>query len=179
MAAMTMIETVGDLFAPPRSVQAIVIPTNREVRSDGTAVVGAGLARQAVGLWPKIALRLGARLQQEPDCLAACVAIPRSRVDGAAVAEYGAQLPDGRPVYVVAFPTKHSWRDDADLALIERSAASLAALFDPARWGNRTASVALPRVGCGLGRLDWETAVRPVLARHLGEQFIVLTQAAQ
>ena len=30
-------------------------------------------------------------------------------------------------------------------------------------------SVALPKIGTGLGKLDWETEVKPLFIRHLAE----------
>ncbi len=33
----------------------------------------------------------------------------------------------------------------------------------------RIVTVALPKIGAGLGKLSWETAVCPLLQKHLGE----------
>lgn len=38
-------------------------------------------------------------------------------------------------------------------------------------WG----TVALPRIGCGLGGLSWQDCVQPMLAQHLDDRFVVLT----
>lgn len=77
--------------------------------------------------------------------------------------QYRALLPalrQGRSVYlpqfqVVLFPTKRHWSDRADLELIASAARSMpctAAIF--------------PRVGAGLGRLNW-SEVKSVLEREL------------
>lgn len=34
---------------------------------------------------------------------------------------------------------------------------------------NNVASISLPKVGAGLGKLDWETEVKPLIVKHLGD----------
>jgi hypothetical protein len=76
----------------------------------------------------------------------------------------------GRPT-IFSFPVKHQWHERASLALIRRSAKELLAFMDLGTWE----SAALPRPGCGNGRLDWET-VRPVLEEFLDDRFTVYSQ---
>lgn len=64
---------------------------------------------------------------------------------------------------ILSFPTKVHWRDAGSLSLIESGLARFQA--DYARMGIE--SVAFPRLGCGLGRLDWATQVRPLMWRYL------------
>jgi hypothetical protein len=71
---------------------------------------------------------------------------------------------------LASFPVKHHWHEQADLALIERSATQLVRLADKFGYEN----VFLPRPGCGNGRLSWPD-VRPVLARTLNDRFTVVT----
>ena len=67
------------------------------------------------------------------------------------------------PRFLVALPTKRHWRDPARLDDVERSVRALA---DALR-ERRVASVAIPKLGCGLGGLAWpdvHRAIAPVLA---------------
>ena len=72
---------------------------------------------------------------------------------------------------LVTFPTKHHYRDNSDLDLIMRSAVQLkeiAAKF-------QLSKIYLPPVGCGLGKLDYEKQVRPVLNQVLDDdRFVVV-----
>lgn len=76
---------------------------------------------------------------------------------------------DGGPVFA-GFPTKHDWHDRSDLDLIEQSARELAEVANLRDWQ----TVALPRVGCGLGQRDWKTEVKPILEQYLDSRFIVV-----
>lgn len=99
-----MIERSGDLWAYPS--QATVAPTNLQTKSDGTAVMGAGVAKQAADRWPFLPAILGDRY---------CQAGPGTYVVWTNTM--------ARPV--VCFPTKRRWKDPADLDLIEQSAREL------------------------------------------------------
>ena len=55
------------------------------------------------------------------------------------------------PRFLVALPTKRHWRDPSRLDDIERSLDALAVEIRR----RRIPSVALPKLGCGLGGLDW------------------------
>lgn len=119
----------------------VVIPTNMDVRRDGTAVMGAGLALQAANRFPGLDALYGRHLAaREP------VTIFRSD--------------DARRALLLV-PTKLHWADRASLELIEASAfaiAKAAAEFD---------FVLVPRIGAGLGKLSWQHQVRPILERAL------------
>lgn len=63
------------------------------------------------------------------------------------------------------FPTKIHWKDPSDIEYIEKSARTLVAWCK--RYGNKK-KIAVPKVGCGLGGLDWNT-VKPKLVKILSE----------
>lgn len=147
-----MIEAVGDLFEYP--ADAVVIPVNWTVKRNGEAVMGAGVAKQAALKWPQIPKALGAAIQCVPK-LPTVLYMPPQKV--------------GYP-FVVLFPTKLHWRDPSTLAMVEQSADALRTMTEQKAWR----SVALPRVGCGLGGLSWDD-VQPVLAKYLDDRFVVLT----
>jgi O-acetyl-ADP-ribose deacetylase (regulator of RNase III) len=66
------------------------------------------------------------------------------------------------PQSIVNFPTKMHWKDKSDILLIENGLSDMAALFAAFPRGAGPGSVAIPRLGCGLGGLSWED-VQPVV----------------
>lgn len=145
-----MIEKSGDIWRSGADV--ICIPTNGTVGRRGQLIMGAGLAKQAADRYRKLPNLAGNWVSQ------------RGNVVG--VFHF-----DRAPI-IVTFPTKWDWRDKSDINLIRASAKQLANLAD-ASWFQL--SIALPRVGCGLGGLAWEQ-VRPVLSEHLDDRFTVVHQ---
>ena len=150
-----MIERIGDIW--DASETAIMIPTNGEVRRDGCAVMGAGMALQAKKRIPGIDRELA-------NCLV----------------EYG-----NRVIYlttwhgkrIFSFPTKHTWRDLANRDLIRDSCMQLRGLADGLNSAGCGLTFALPRVGCGVktGQLRWDD-IHPILADALpGDAFVVYT----
>jgi len=71
----------------------------------------------------------------------------------------------GADKWVLNFPTKVHWRSKSKLAYIEAGLETFAAKY--AQWG--IASVAFPALGCGLGGLDFEPQVRPLMVRYLSD----------
>lgn len=146
-----MIELVGDLWRLPALVRCIT--TNGEVDSRGRAVMGVGCAKQAADFEPALKADLGRKLTECGNH----VHILRQR--------------PGRAM-LVSFPTKHRWRESANLDLILRSANELVstvniyALLVNDNGDIPDGSVLLPRPGCGAGQLSWEQVaevLRPVL----------------
>ncbi len=62
---------------------------------------------------------------------------------------------------IVAFPTKHHWRERSHLTTLDHGLGRLAALS--LEWG--LDSLAMPALGCGLGGLPWK-AVRERIEHH-------------
>lgn len=92
----------------------------------------------------------------------------------------------------IYFPTKAldekrpwlSWKAKANLVLVERSLAQLAALRLPSKEERvgyaraatfETDEVAIPMVGCGEGRLK-ESQVLPLMKQYLDDRFILVRQ---
>ena len=149
-----MIERSGDLFTPGPETFAICIPTNGEV-TKGSAVMGAGLALAAKRCVPGIERLLGRKLIEEGNHVFFLTSA-------------------GLPFNLVSFPTKDRWREPSSLALIERSARELRILVEAKLPPASSLSVALPRVGCGLGGLRW-SVVAPILLRELpGSRYVIL-----
>lgn len=67
--------------------------------------------------------------------------------------------------WVLNFPTKRHWKQKSRLEDIEAGLR---------RFGERYEelgidSIAFPQLGCGNGQLDWESQVRPMMERYLGD----------
>jgi hypothetical protein len=161
-----MRELEGDLFDPPLGTTAVCIPTNGNVRAR-KAVMGAGLAKTARDRWPGIEYELGRRIMAHGNhvWLLTKYEILPSGVHAVTMREH-----NKLPYHLIAFPTKSSYQKPATTDLVRRSAIELRALYEPSASG----TIALPRVGCGLGGLRWEI-VRPILEEELpGDRYLVL-----
>ena len=135
-----MVVVTGDLWAGPANAWRVV-PTNRMTRRDGSAVMGAGIALQAAKRFP---------------------GLPRA---------YGVALRGGcmglwayAPGHVLRLPTKHDWRDNADIGLVARGLCALR-YFAKA---HPDAAIRLPMIGAGLGRLPGAD-VRSLIDRTMGD----------
>lgn len=140
-----MIETVGNLWT--YLCDARCVPTNGIIKSDGSLVMGAGVAKAANRRFPGLARRLG-------------------ELVGSRHGNIPFYFDD---IGIISFPTKRHWRDKSSLELIARSANHLKWIADE----HRLSKVALPRVGCGMGGLDWKD-VKSVLAAYLDDRFVVV-----
>lgn len=154
-----MIEERGDIFAV--SYGSIVIPTNCIIKDNGEAVMGRGVAAAARKKFPGIEKLLGAHIAKWND-------LPYARF-------FPHKGPFSAGKVVVCVPTKYDWRDESDLALIEQGVKYLSWLRDCEMIAAAYDKVCLPRLGCGLGGLDWETQVKPLLDIYLDDNFVVIT----
>jgi hypothetical protein len=128
----------------------IVVPTNGIVKSNGKAVMGAGFAKRAAEEVPFLEEWLGENIK-----------------------EYGNEVFINMDHEVITFPTKDHWSDLSNINLIEISTRRLHYLAHLILINGT--EIYLPQVGCGLGELDWEEKVRPVLERYLrSDAFIAM-----
>lgn len=65
------------------------------------------------------------------------------------------------PNYIINFPTKRHWRDKSVIEDIDAGLKHLRFLVDV----YEIVSLAMPRLGCGLGGLKWDD-VRPLIEKH-------------
>ncbi len=128
-----------------------LITTNGATRKDGAAIMGRGCALEAKQHFPGIDLKLGRLIREHGNRVMRL-----------------AKLADGS--VLGSYPVKHHWKEEADPALIERSARQLVALAN--KFGHT--NVLLPRPGCGNGKLSWEQ-VEPILSEILDNRFTVIT----
>ena len=140
-----MLEVPGDLWSYKADYRCI--PTNGVVTSDGRLVMGAGVAKAALELSPWIDRMLGNYVKEKGNI--PCI------LDGSRL---------------ISFPTKSHWKGDSSLGLISDSAHWIA------NWAknNESPIIVLPRVGCGLGGLRWDT-VQPLLSQiFVEDNFVVV-----
>ena len=156
-----MNEITGDLFKQPH-VNAICITTNAFIKKDGTLVMGRGCARVCRDKFPGIDMKLGALIQTGGNHVYHIHTTTTQLIDESA----GWETQD-----IYSFPVKKYWWDQADLSLIEQSAKELITITDQKKY----TSVVLPRPGCGFGKRDWETEVKPILSKLLDNRFYVIT----
>lgn len=149
-----MREWAGDIWDYYDQGHWIVIPVNGEIKrgwnGDAEAIMGAGLAKQAVERIPLIARILGMHMEG-----------------------HGSQVAPLWPERVIAFPSKYRWRDKSNMQLIATSTQEMLKWTDSLGAQN---DIYLPRIGCGerTGQLQWED-VGDYLGRHLDDRFTVVT----
>jgi len=122
----------------------IVITTNGSIKTDGTAVMGRGIALQAKRRFPELPLALGQSIKENGNVLVQC-AIYR----------------------LIFFPVKHKWQEKADIKLIEESARELKESLD------HTEDAPEHIYMGGNGGLDWKD-VKPILEKCLDDRFVIV-----
>ena len=137
----------------------ICITTNGFVKKNGEAVMGRGCAREAMDRFDGLALRFGNLLK-----------------------DFGNTF-----IYIgngslFSFPVKHNWWEEADIDLIRRSAQQLMEFLNRQNEFNTRShfsfqfkEVILPKPGCGNGKLDWESQVKPILEEILGGRVSIIS----
>lgn len=147
----------------------VVIPTNGVLDRAGRLVMGAGVAGAAKARWPHLPLTLGLAVAQAGNVP---VASAEDRVLTWPTKPGRHTLADGsaHPGWqcMARVRCDECWR--AVASLTAASGPALVALVD--RLG-LAGPVLMPRVGCGLGGLEW-AKVGPWAARLLDDRFVVL-----
>lgn len=150
-----MLEVYGNAWDLAKG-SVLCITSNFTIKRDGSAVLGAGIAKQARDHYaPGIDRKLGALM-----------ALPEGKKT---------QLIAYYPVFgfrtaLVSYPVKHHWKQNATIELIVKSARQLVELANQHQWNN----IYLPRPGCGNGKLSWND-VRPHLVEILDDRFKIVT----
>lgn len=156
-----MREHTGDIWDWHAEKRMIVITTNIGWKTDGSCPMGAGIAKKAAELFPDLPAWYGARCRKFKADTAVCFYAPAN---------------------FILFPTKPlnitapwlSWRADASLELIARSALQLQKLADILTERKFLfGEIALPLVGCENGNLE-RRDVTPILCKHLDDRFVLV-----
>lgn len=144
-----MKEVTGDIWDFHKKGYWIVITTNGNVKANGEAVMGKGIALQAKQRYPELPKLLGDAM------------VFRRYLQTEVLADYK----------IIAYPVKYDWREKASIDLIGMSA------YELVKWVNFAEDQKLPiymvRPGCGAGQLDWKD-VKPILEKYLDDRFVVV-----
>lgn len=145
-----MREVVGDMWNYlGRKGFVICITTNGYIKNDGTGVMGAGCARQAVDRFPELPYLLGKSIKTRGNVV--------SRLTND----------------IISFPVKHNWFDKASLTLIKQSVKEL----DKRARAKPQLKFILPRPGCGNGKRKWDS-IKP-LVESLPDNVFVITKESE
>lgn len=140
---------VFDLPVDQTQFDVICITTNGMVKKNGECVMGAGIAKSFRDISREIPLTIGSYIKQYGNrCFRIC---------------------KWRNAVLCSFPVKHKWNEMADLNLITESCRQIVEMAD--KFGYT--SIALPRPGCGNGKLDW-TEVKPIMEMLLDDRFTIV-----
>jgi hypothetical protein len=150
-----MKEVVGDIWDYHRNGYTICVTTNGTVTQHGKAIMGAGIAKVCKQRYPNIPKLLGTRLKN----------------GGNRIYHLSFGTPNCLGT-IYSFPTKEHWYEDAKLDLIIKSAKELQEIVN---YGDERVPIILPRPGCGFGRLDWDTQVKPAIKDLLSDDVWVIT----
>ena len=143
-----MKQGLGDIWRWP-GADVRVITTNGDIKKDGTAVMGRGVALEAKKLFPGVESKFAKLLTE----------------NGNHVQVLGTNA----SFSLVAFPTKHHWTENSSISLILQSCREIVELADKYSWKR----IVLPRPGCGNGGLDWKK-VQPHIEKILDDRFYVV-----
>lgn len=160
-----------DLFDQIEKSDAICITTNCTVTLDNNEFVnpmGGGCAGAAKRLWPAIDYIYGLLLSIAPHV--PCILGYANQEDKEDFINPEEVTMNAGWCAVVAYPTMHSIMDPADLNLVIRSALLLVELANFHQWK----SIVVPRMGAGIGGLNWETQVKPAVENILDDRFTII-----
>lgn len=65
--------------------------------------------------------------------------------------------------WVLNFPTKQHWREPSTVEIIQAGLKKFIVTYEE----DGITSIAFPKLGSGLGGLDWEKQVRPIMEQYL------------
>lgn len=148
-----MREFNGNILENLMEFDGICITSNGTIKNNGACVMGAGIAKAVRDGIPGIDLELGRKIKKNGNVVNALGEI---------------KLITGT-VKLFSFPVKHNWYETADIKLIEASLIRLNQIVEHYNLYN----VALPRPGCGNGKLNWEKDVKPVIENLVSDRIII------
>lgn len=153
MERIEMKEKSGDLFESDAGV--IVIPIHHSIDVGKNLVMSWGVMYQAVQIYPELPKLLGAAVYNSKGKFSVMV-----------------QTHNGQ--LIAGFITKKIWCDTnpSTILTLTQSAEDLVEIIDTKFEEPESVTIALPRVGCGGGKLDW-VFVKSYLEDILDDRFTV------
>lgn len=152
-----------------------IIPINCQVKDNGELVMGAGLAKEAAKRYDNLATHWGAEMRDKKELETSVRRI-------AQITETDKHLFIGtlfdHTNNLIGFPTKYHWKDKSSLILIENHLKHLINVGKCRRAIDLDFKIVSPRLGCGLGNLNWEKQVKHLVEKYFGddENFVVAYQ---
>lgn len=159
---LTIKQYTGDIWNLWERGWYITIPTNLYLKADGEAVMGRGLALQATRRWPRVQLWYGFHLKEH---VRRTPENRNPRMEDVDPNGFGL-ISLNHEWRALFLPVKTSWNQGARKTLIELSLKDLHRHLTNHNWSDDR-WVAIPRLGCGNGMLDWETDVKPMMREFL------------
>jgi hypothetical protein len=158
----------GKLIQVERDTVAvwICITTNGEIKRDGKAVMGAGIAKNARDRYKGVDAVLAEKLKARGNRVSYLQDAP----------EFGTK---GR---LLSFPTKDEWKKPSSLKLIEESARELKAQFLRAKAHYSSSKeiqkllVVVPRPGCNNGKLNWADVRKVIEPIFDTDEFLIISK---
>lgn len=142
----------------PDNQSAVCVTTNGVVKSNGCAVMGAGIAKECKDRFPIIQVWLGQKL----------------KYTGNHAYYFTDPTLSDNVKHIITFPTKHHWKENSDIELIKQSCMEATEIMDTCK--HILTKCYLPKPGCSNGHLDWDTLVKPVISELLDDRFIVVVR---
>jgi len=71
------------------------------------------------------------------------------------------------PQSILLFPTKSDWRRPSEIPDIEAGLKHFVSLIGTDILNSEINPIAFPKLGCGLGGLDWEYEIKPLMEEYL------------
>lgn len=164
-----LIQVISDFWEDVPGIVLRVIPTNPGWKSDGSNVMGRGLASECVRRYPGIAKWYGYRLRTQYKTTPAAIEMPMKHRDHPLIF---------CPVKKFIAASPHlCWQADADIKLVNYNLYQLAVYYN--RYadseGHRDGMIGIPLLGCGNGRLS-PADVLPLMMDHLSDTFTLLVR---
>ena len=126
-----------------------VITTNGNIKSNGEAVMGRGIALQAAERYPELPTLLGNYIKRGGNSV--CINSDHK---------------------IIMFPTKNKWWEKSNCELIKKSCKDLFILC--IQWNIK--DIVMPMVGCSNGGLKWDN-VKEIIYKELISDFFDVTIA--
>lgn len=152
-----MNEIRGNILDYIGRADGVCITTNGIVKSNGEAVMGAGVALAFKNRFPQLPKLLGSAITREGNVV---------RFLDYVQGQHGSKF-----TRTISFPTKHHWRDKSDIELIKESARQLVHFCDTV--APKASKIIIPRPGCGNGELNWRD-VKEILSPMLDDRFYII-----
>ena len=148
-----MKETKGNILDFMDRVDAVCITTNGIIKADGEAVMGAGVAKSFKLKYPSLPKTLAFNLKRKGNVTSVLY------------------KPEDTKATILSLPTKHNWKDNSDIKLIETSLQRLVEIADI----NKYKYIMLVRPGCSNGGLSWNNDVKPLCEKILDDRFYIIS----